>query len=380
MAHYRRVWFQPSETFLYTTVGSCRATRPLLVGSRRENEAAFPVGVPVLALHPAGTASGLAFALRERFLGHHRPYFSTRRAHRALRRFGASVLHAHFGYTGWQLLATRRALGLPLVTTFYGMDASMLARDPVWRTRFAELFAEGDRFLAEGPHLVDRLVELGCPPEKLAVQRIAIEAARYPFRERKPKPPGEPVRGFFCARFCAKKGLAWALEAVALAREEHPELELRIAGDGPDRPLVEERIAALGLEDAVELLGFVSHASMIEEMNAADFFLQPSVTAADGDSEGGAPTTLLEAQACGLPVLASRHADIPYVVREGESALLASERDTAGLAEQISALLSYPRRWAAMGAAGRAHVESRHDAAVEVARLEQLYLELAGAT
>jgi colanic acid/amylovoran biosynthesis glycosyltransferase len=116
---------------------------------------------------------------------------------------------------------------------------------------------------------------------------------------------------------------------------------------------------------------------MIQEMQDADLFLQPSVTAADGDSEGGAPTTLLEAQACGLPVLATQHADIPYVVSEGESALLAPERDVDALFKNLLVLLDEPERWAAMGSAGRVRVEHLHDALVEVPRLEQLYLELA---
>jgi colanic acid/amylovoran biosynthesis glycosyltransferase len=116
----------------------------------------------------------------------------------------------------------------------------------------------------------------------------------------------------------------------------------------------------------------------VKELEAADLFAQPSLTASDGDSEGGAPTTLLEAQACGVPILATSHADIPHVVVEGESALLAPERDAEALAAGLERLLAEPERWPAMGRAGRAHVLTHHDAGAQAERLEALYLELAG--
>ncbi len=182
---------------------------------------------------------------------------------------------------------------------------------------------------------------------------------------------------FFCASFREKKGLRQALEAVARARSEHPGLVFRIGGDGPERGEVEALVSRLGLADCTRLLGFLSHERMIDEMDAADLFLQPSVTARNGDSEGGAPTTVLEAQACGLPVLATHHADLPHVVVEGESALLAPERDVERLTANLLTLLKGPERWMAMGEAGRAHVLRCHDAEREVARLEDRYLALA---
>jgi colanic acid/amylovoran biosynthesis glycosyltransferase len=379
VAHFRRTWFEPTETFLHGLVSGCRATRPLLVGCERANADRFPFHGPILILQAPGSLGERLGRLRARLAGQDpKGRFDTRRARAALARHGARVLHAHFGYTGHQVLSLRRRTGLPLVTSFYGVDASRLGRHPVWRTRYRELFAEGERFLAEGPFLRARLVELGCPPAKTALQPIALDPARYPFRERGPKTRGEPVRVLFCASFLEKKGLPYALRAVARVREEHPTVELALAGDGPGRDAADVEIDRLGLSNAVRRLGFVSHARMIEEMNAADLFIQPSVTAADGNDEGGAPTTILEAQACGLPVLATHHADIPNVVSPGESALLAPERDEERLAANLATLVKEPERWAAMGRAGRERILRGHDVADRVSRLEHLYAELAG--
>lgn len=378
VAHFRRVWFWPTESFLHNIVVGCRRTRPLLVGYEREAGDRYPVSCPWIALYPPGSPRARWLAARRRWLGGDaQARWSTLGLRRALRRHGTAVLHAHFGYTGHQILPVKARTGLPLVTSFYGEDASARPADPTWRRRYAELFERGDRFLAEGPAMRQRLVALGCPPQKIAIQPIAIPVARYPFRERRRR-AGQPVRLLFCARLREKKGLAYALEAFARVRADHTDVTLRVAGDGPERAGIEAQIDRLGLRDAVEMLGAIPHEQFVKELESADLFVQPSVTAQDGDSEGGAPTTLLEAQACGLPILSTLHADIPNVVGHLDSGLLAPERDSEALASHLELLLEEPERWPAMSRAGRARVEQFHDVSRLIPRLEDLYLELAG--
>jgi colanic acid/amylovoran biosynthesis glycosyltransferase len=108
-------------------------------------------------------------------------------------------------------------------------------------------------------------------------------------------------------------------------------------------------------------------------MQTHDLLLQPSRVARDGDSEGGAPTVLLEAQACGLPILSTTHADIPYVTVPGESSWLAPEGDAESLAGLVLQAAGEAERWGAMGRAGRAKVMADHDVNREILRLEDLY-------
>jgi colanic acid/amylovoran biosynthesis glycosyltransferase len=380
VAHFRRIWFRPTESFLHNLITGCRRTRPLLVGYERDPGDRYPVQCPWIALYPPGSLRARWLATRARWLGgdpHAR--WASSRLRRALRRHATGVLHAHFGYTGQQILAVKAQTGLPLVTSFYGEDASALPREQGWRKRYAELFARGDRFLVEGPVMRQRLVALGCKPEKISIQPIAIPVARYPFRERRRR-TGQPVQLLFCASLREKKGLVYALEALARVRADHADLTLRVAGDGPERATIENLIDRLCLRDAVEMLGAIPHEQFVKELEGADLFVQPSVTARNGDTEGGAPTTLLEAQACGLPVLSTFHADIPNVVGHGESGLLAPERDADALASHLELLLEEPERWPAMSRAGRARVEQFHDAPRLMERLEDLYLELAGSS
>jgi colanic acid/amylovoran biosynthesis glycosyltransferase len=379
VAHLRHRWFLPTETFLYNTIRSCRATRPLLIGYERMNADVFPVDCPVVTLYQPGTWAAKRQRIRVELLGERgRSHFDNPRVDAALAEYDARVLHAHFGSTGVRALGTRRRTGLPLVTTFYGRDLAADATSPEWREGTRRLFETGDRFLVEGPFMRERLLSTGCPADKAHVQRIGIEIGRYPFRLRPPKRPSEPVRIFFCASFREKKGLAYALEAVARAHAEFPQVEFRIGGDGELRGAVEADLERLRMRPWTQLLGFLSHSQMLDEMNRADLFLQPSVTAADGDSEGGAPTTILEAQACGLPVVASEHADIPNVVVPGRSALLAPERDVDALLAHLRSLLKEQDRWATMGNAGREHVIRFHDIARVQRQLEAHYHALAG--
>jgi colanic acid/amylovoran biosynthesis glycosyltransferase len=312
-----------------------------------------------------------------------------------LRERGASVIHAYFGPVGWRALELRRRLGIPLVVTSLGDDMAPTVapwwwwwiqegrETPDWPARLRELFAEGDLFLAEGPHLRQQLIEYGCPPEKAQLHRMALPLDRLPYRERRPRDGGRPVI-FFAGRFCAQKGVLYALEAANELRREGRDFEFRLAGDdtmtdGSYAAQVHAYIRANDMHDRVRLLGWLNNDECLREMDAADIFLHPSVVDDDGRGEGGAPTSILEAQAMGMPVVSTLHCDIPYVTRPGESALLAPERDGPALAHALRTLLDDQDRWVEMGRAGRAHMEERHDINREAERLEERYLGLIGA-
>jgi colanic acid/amylovoran biosynthesis glycosyltransferase len=381
VAQFRESLFELTETFLYNYFTAFRQVLPVCVTLRRKNAHHFPFSQPLVVLHsPSLWDRGWRLMRRMLWRNDPGPRYDLPKTFEAFRRYDVRVLHAHFGWTGCQLLPVKYKTELPLITTFYGVDISAFARSDKWQQAYVELFSEGDLFLVEGPHMRERLMELGCPPVKAAIQRIAIPIDRYPFRKRLPLAKREAVRVLFCGRFREKKGLLYALEAVRLAHERFPNLQFRIVGDGELRPQIKQMLDRCQMGSYTILLGLQSHQRTIEEMDSADIFISHSVTAADGDSEGGAPTTILEAQACGLPVLSTMHADIPNVVVPGESALLAPERDVETLADNLLTLLSEPERWSSMGSTGRGFVERYHDIGIEVGLLEDRYYELAASS
>jgi colanic acid/amylovoran biosynthesis glycosyltransferase len=378
VAHFRGVLFQLSETFLYNYLTAFQRTRPIGITCRRVNADLFPFSYPLVEILSRNLWSRGSRWIKQHIFSQQIPRdYDVSKTYEALEKYDVQVLHAHLGFTGVRILPVKHKADLPLITTFYGVDISAKARVPEWRRKYLQLFNEGELFLVEGPFMQEQLLNLGCPPEKSAIQRIAIFVDQYPFRGRLPKSKDQTIKILFCGRFTEKKGLIYALKAVRRAREQHSNLQFRIIGDGELHSEIEAFIGKHRMQSYTKVLGYQPHHVFIEELQNTDIFIQPSVLAEDGDSEGGAPTTLLEAQACGVPVLASTHADIPNVVVPGKSALLAPERDVDTLTDHLLALIREPERWADMGHVGRSFVKKYHDVISEVKLLEDRYYELA---
>lgn len=365
--HLVETFLERSEIFIYNYVASHVAWDAVVLCKFTANEKDFPVShcmvlpSPITKRDPAWWLNEAVFKLTGRSLWH-------RRVEKFLRELKPSVIHAHFGQKGWAILPVKRRLHIPLVITFYGYDMSVLPRLPRWPGRLAQLFREGDLFLVEGACMRQRLIDLGAPADKVRIQRIAIHVDRYPAWQ--PERSGIPVV-LFVGRFTEKKGLPAALEAVRQVRRRGQSLRFRIVGDGEQREDVKRFVAENNLTDCVEFLGMKPHGEVIKELTHASVFIQPSRTARNGDTEGGAPTILLEAQAVGVPIVTTRHADIPNVAPTGRGIFLSNETDTAQLAENLSHALH------SVEGCDPSFVRQHHNVAKEVLNLEEHYHQLA---
>jgi colanic acid/amylovoran biosynthesis glycosyltransferase len=282
------------------------------------------------------------------------------------------VVHAHFGANG-RRAALVEELGVlegRLVTSFHGADVSVYPRERGAGV-YAPLFRRGALFLPVSARWSERLVELGCPRERIVVHRMGVDLRRFPLASPHRSPR---LRVLTVARLVEKKGIADALRAVAAARARGVDVEYAIAGAGPLRQPLEALARALSLGDAVRFLGPLAHDALPALLAASDVFLAPSVTATDGDEEG-IPVSIMEAMAVGLSVVATRHSAIPELVEDGVSGLLAAEHDPAALAAHLGLLASDADRREAMGRAGRARVEADFDVERLNDRLVALYAE-----
>ena len=295
----------------------------------------------------------------------------------AMRERGVCLLHAHFGDEGFRLLTVRAILKIPMVVTFYGYDVSELPRwGPLWRWRLwlKLLFLMANRILAEGPYMRQSLIRLGCPPHKVEVQHLGVDIEKLPFAVRQ-FPTDGPIRILIAASFREKKGIQYGIAAFGRVAQKWNRLELVIVGDGPLRPQIERQIAQLGLGDKVRLMGYQPYERLIAIAQEAHIVMAPSVTASNGDTEGGAPVFLIEAQAMGLPILATHHADIPEVVQDGKTGYLVPERDIDALAERLEYLLDHPDLWPQLGTNGRQYVEREFSLKQQTERLEGIYYD-----
>lgn len=289
----------------------------------------------------------------------------------------AQLLHGHFGWSAATTVPLKRSLGLPLVTTFYGVDVSALPKQNGWLEVYKQLFEEGDLFLVEGNQMKQSLAGLGCPIDKIAIQHIGVDVEKIEFKTRKPPKDGK-IRILMCGSFIPKKGIPFGIEAFTEVRRERDDIQLIIVGDGHMRPQIESLIEHLGISTSVSLLGYRTHVEYLEQASKAHIFMAPSLTDDYGDSEGGAPTVLLEMQAAGLPVISTFHADIPEVVVDGESGFLVAERNSDALAEKLLFLIEHPDLWESMGLAGRKHIERNYNIRIEAEKLERIYQQFVG--
>jgi len=372
VAHIHHSFFVRSETFIYNYVSNLNHFHPICLAWEFANLDQFPFpeedrySISVKRY----TFKGLWYGIPRRYLG--RDLLTEK----IIKKRNAKLIHAHFGPNGVYALKVRRALNIPLITTFYGYDISRLTKIKEWLKQYKILFKEGDLFLVEGQHMKSRLLDIGCSEEKIQIQRIAIPLEKINFKPRKPKKRDGRVILIFSGRFVEKKGLIYALQAIKEVRGRHKNFEFLIIGDGPLKPEIEEFIETNNMGDYVQMLGFLSYENYLKEMQKADIFIHPSVTASNGDSEGGAPTTILEAQAMGMPIISSYHADIPNITVPGKSALLSNERDWETLSRNIAYLLENQEVWEQMGIIGREFVETYHDINKEVNALEDKYTQL----
>ncbi|MET0028881.1 MAG: glycosyltransferase [Candidatus Thiodiazotropha sp.] len=376
--HQCSVWLELTQTWLYNLVRYLPdGIDNHIVCRRAKNLEYFPSG----KVHALKRDDFSTYLLQRAatLVGNKRsnPYLD-----RKIREYKPAILHSHFGNNGWKALPTCERHNLRHFVSFYGQDVSKLPRqNPAWLKRYNELFESPlTRFLCEGKFMAQSLVKMGCDPTRIHVHHLGVEITNIPYRPRS-WIPGEPLKVLLAASFREKKGLPYALQALARLKEKIT-VTITIIGDaGKGKANQEEKhkiievIKQHNLGSVTRLLGYQPQSVLWREAEQHHLFLSPSVTAADGDSEGGAPVALIEMAASGMPIVSSRHCDIPDVIREGETGWLAEERDVESIVAAIEQWIGNPNGWSEMLDAGRAHVEQNYDAQNQGQKLAQHYRE-----
>jgi len=259
-----------------------------------------------------------------------------------------------------------------LVTSFRGFDISRRAYTKDRHT-YAQLFRKGDLFLPTCNMFRDRLIELGCPPAKIRVYASSIKCDRFPFRART-LPDTGPLRLVTVGRLVEKKGIEYAIRAVAAFARQYPHLEYHIAGDGPLREPLAKLVAELEMERHIIFAGDVVQDEVIRLLDQSHIFLLPNITASDGNQEGQT-NAVKEAMAMGLMTIAGDSGGNPELVDHDRTGWLVPEKDVAAIVERLENIIPRHAEWPDIGRAARLHIETHYDAAPQAAKLLQLYEE-----
>jgi colanic acid/amylovoran biosynthesis glycosyltransferase len=367
VAIFRHNLFRISEPFIAGQAQHLRRYKPLYLGRMRFGRA--PEGAECLALQDLARKWPLPRIGWQMITRSPRPY------QRLLQGYRPSLIHAHFGVEGVYALPLAKRLGIPLVTTFHGFDATLatwaLLSSPAWAQYpllRRSLAREGDLFICASSFIRERLLIMGFPEARTHTLYIGVDC-----RTIRPRDPSEEAPAILhVARLVEVKGTRYLLRAFATVARRYDSVQLVIIGDGPLRRSLWSLAASLGVQDRVRFLGALGHADVLAWMRKAAMLVLPGIRTASGRVEG-LGLVLLEAAATGVPVIGSRVGGIPEGVIDGRTGYLVPERDPDALANRIGELLDDPARRYRMGAEGRALVEQRFDIDRQTAMLESLY-------
>ena len=344
VAIYPRHWLTTTMTFVYRQLMAVRGRfDPIVLATSTENRDLFPFS-PVfekrINLFDRHYSRLMRFLLQRYSFPscrHLRYWRSILRQHRV------RLIHAHFGFSGMDMLPLARELGLPLLVTFHGYDISKLMRNRRYRSdlrrllRYAYCVAVSKRF-------ADRLVSFGADPSRVKVHYVGAPLEDFPPVKRTPMrakiAQGEPIRFLQVSSLSKKKGHLYTVEAFSRFLRKHPLSVLTLAGGGPLRGQIEDRCRSLGISEKVVFTGPVDKKEVLRLLHQADVFLHHSVTPEDGNEEG-ATTAIVEAMSTRLPVISSFHGGIPELVRDGIDGFLVAERDIDSYADRMERILDF---------------------------------------
>jgi glycosyltransferase involved in cell wall biosynthesis len=244
------------------------------------------------------------------------------------------LIDAHFYYPdGIAATLLAKTLGKPVVVTARGTDLNLYPdRYPLVRRMIAKAAKEVNASITVCTALKDVLIELGAEPDHVHVLRNGVDLALFQPQNR------DNVRSTWgltrptlasVGHLIERKGHDLAIRALASLDD----VDLIIAGDGPERDRLKALADNLGVAHRVRFLGVVAHRDLVDLYSAVDLLVLAS-------SREGWPNVLLEALACGTPVVAARNWGTPEIVSAPEAGLLVDERTPEAFANAIATLLS----------------------------------------
>lgn len=293
-----------------------------------------------------------------------------RRLIRFLKREQVEIVLCEVGTKGILIGPIAHELGIPFVVYFRGADATSELNKPDRVAAFRKMSTEASAFISVAQCLLDNLEAHGIAHPRSYIVPSGVDVRRFT--------PGEKIPKRFVAvgRMIEKKAPLLTLRAFCDVAERDPEATLEMLGGGDLLDEARSYLKMRGLADQVFLRGERPHDDVMRALREAEVFIQHSVVASDGNTEG-LPTAIQEAMACGLAIVSTRHAGIPEAVTPHENGLLVDEFDLDGFRDSIRTMLSGEVDVAAMGRVSRARAEERYDNARLLTRTEEILREIA---
>jgi glycosyltransferase involved in cell wall biosynthesis len=259
---------------------------------------------------------------------------------------------AEYGPTACAVLTVVRELNIPMIVHFHGYDASVKSLITSYSEKYKDVFRYASKIIVVSKMMKKSLLELGCAEHKIILNCYGPHDHFFEIA-----PYYNSVSFIAIGRFVDKKAPYLTLAAFKKVVTKIASAKLIMVGDGPLLNACKNLAVVWGLTNAVEFKGVQSRDEINLLLKESIAFVQHSIVADNGDSEG-TPLSVLEAQAAGLPVIATFHAGIPDVVRDQETGLLVKEFDVDGMAENMIRVLEEKGLAQKLGKAGKVRIRA----------------------
>lgn len=367
IAQFTNRFLDISETFIYEPLRLMKSYHPVIFCFQKRNQDKFPYE-PIFSLSDLSSKEQKKEQLRAVF-GQEK-YFNN-----LINQKNIKVVHAHYGFGGiYALQFKKKNPELKIMVNFYGLDVYQHTKNPLYRWQLKQLFKNADLFLVCSEKMKADLIKLGAPAEQVRVQYGGADLKKIGFTNPN---AGDEIVFLMCGRFVEKKGFEYGARAFLRSCGKNEHIKLKIIGQGTLEKELKQIVTENPYKDRVEFLGALSHDQYLKEIENAQVFMSPSVTAKNGDQEG-LPTVLIEAAAIGRPLIATNYSGIPEIVQDGVNGLLVKEKDVVGISEAIDKMVAEKKKWKQYAVNGRKIVEEKFDMIKQTAKIEHYYQELMG--
>ena len=357
---------------IYRQITALKRCAPVVIAQKRENAERYPFKAVQIVPKPATHVLRRFWFRQVRDTPWQISHAELQALLRVLGETRARLFHIYFGQIAVHLLPLIRTWDNPSIVSFHGADVMVDMNKAAYRSATLRMLDAVKLVLVRSESLRRALIDLGCDPEKIELQRTGIPLEEFSFRERI-FPNNGDWRFVQAGRLIEKKGLPVTLRTFAAFLRQYPNAMLTIAGEGPLLGELQNLARDLNIAQRVSFTGFISQEELREIYYQSHIFVHPSQTGRDGNQEG-VPNAMLEAMATGLPVFATDHGGIPEAVENGVSGVLVPERDDKGLARALVNAAQDPGFLSRIARSGAESVRKNFDLQQQVQRLEDIYL------
>lgn len=293
-------------------------------------------------------------------------YFSNYGVEKFLKENEIDVVLSNYGTSGAHMVSVCKSLKIPLLVIFHGHDATDRKLLKEYKGKYRKLFEYAAYLIVVSKDMKKKLIALGADPKKIHVIPCGVDVLKF-------TPSKNEIRDknfLAVGRFAPKKAPLFTLQAFYKVLQKYPEAKLTMVGKKQDLfNECEAFVNKLGIQKSVIFTGVLGPAEIVELISKSFAFVQHSVTAPNGDMEG-TPVSIMEASACGLPIISTFHGGIQDAVIHEKTGFLVDEMDVDKMANYMIYFCKNHKQANNLGLKGREHIKENYN---QVTQLQKIY-------